>query len=68
MKKKNEEFRNLSREELMQKEKALKEELYKLNLQRYTTQPEKPHMFSLLRKDIARVKTLLNEKKSSGKE
>jgi large subunit ribosomal protein L29 len=68
MKNKIDELRNLSREELVQKEKALKEELYKMNLQRYTTQPEKPHMFSLIRRDIARVKTLLNEKKASGKE
>ncbi|MDD5730302.1 MAG: 50S ribosomal protein L29 [Candidatus Omnitrophica bacterium] len=59
---KTKDLRNLSKEELEQKEKTLKEELFKLNIQRYTTQPEKPHMFSLVRKDIARVKTILNEK------
>jgi large subunit ribosomal protein L29 len=63
MNKKSQELKNLSREELVQKEKALKEELYKLNMQRYTASPEKPHMFALIRKDIARVKTLLNDKK-----
>jgi large subunit ribosomal protein L29 len=58
------ELRNLSREELLQKEKALKEELFKLNLQRYGGRVEKPHMFSLIKKDIARIETLLNEKKA----
>jgi large subunit ribosomal protein L29 len=54
------ELRNLSKEELLQKEKALKDELFKLNLQRYGGRVEKPHMFSLIKKDIARINTLLN--------
>ena len=57
------ELRALSREELLVKEKSLKEELSKLNLQRYGGRVEKPHMFSLVKKDIARIKTLLNQKK-----
>ena len=57
------ELRVLSKEELLQKEKGLKEELFKLNLQRYGGRVEKPHMFSLLKRDIARLKTILNEKK-----
>lgn len=62
------ELRNLSKEELVAKEKALKEELFKLNQQRYSGRVEKPHMFSLVKKDIARVNTLLNEgkKKKNG--
>mgnify|MGYP001141022601 CR=1 FL=1 len=56
------ELRNLSKEELLQKEKTLKEELYKLNLQRYSGRVEKPHMFSLIKRDIARIQTILNEK------
>lgn len=58
-----EELRNLSKEELLQKEKTLKEELYKLNQQRYGGRVEKPHMFSMLKRDIARIETMLNEKK-----
>jgi large subunit ribosomal protein L29 len=54
------ELQNLTREELIQKEKALKEELYKLNMQRYAGRVEKPHMFGLIKKDIARIKTILN--------
>lgn len=56
------ELRNLSKEELTQKEKNLKEELFKLNLQRYSGRIEKPHSFSLLKRDIARIQTILNEK------
>jgi len=57
------ELRNLSREELLLKEKSLSEELYKLNMQRYGGRVEKPHMFTLLKRDIRRIKTILNEKK-----
>ena len=64
MKTKTKDFRNLSDEELIQKEKALKEELFKLNIQRYGARVDKPHMFSLVRKDIARINTILNEKKA----
>jgi len=55
------ELRNLSQEELLQKEKALKAELSKLNMQRYSGRVEKPHMFPYVKKDIARIHTLLRE-------
>ncbi|MBU1727359.1 MAG: 50S ribosomal protein L29 [Candidatus Omnitrophica bacterium] len=58
---KTQELKNLSREELMQKERSLKEELFKLNQQRYSGRVEKPHMFSLIKRDIARIKTILNQ-------
>jgi large subunit ribosomal protein L29 len=57
------ELRNLSKEELAQKQKELKEQLYKLNLQRHTGRVEKPHLFSSVKRDIARVETLLSAKK-----
>ena len=60
---KTKELRNLSKEELLQKEKSIKEELFKLNMQRYSGRVDKPHMFSLLKRDIARIETILNEKK-----
>jgi len=56
------ELRNLSLDELLQKERSLKEELFKLNTQRYGDRVEKPHMFSLIKRDIARIQTILNEK------
>ncbi len=61
---KTQELRNLSREELLQKEKAIKEELFKLNMQRYGGRVDKPHMFFLLKRDIARIKTILTEKQN----
>jgi large subunit ribosomal protein L29 len=56
-------LRNLSPEELIAKEKSLREELFKLNQQRYAGRVEKPHLFSAIRRDIARIKTLLSTKK-----
>jgi ribosomal protein L29 len=53
----------MSKDELAAKEKSLNDELAKLNLQRYTGSVEKPHKFVLIRKDIARIRTILNEKK-----
>ena len=55
-------LRNLSKEELLQKEKGLKDELARLNQQRYGGRVDKPHQFSLVKKDIARIKTILHEK------
>ncbi len=60
---KTEELKNLSKEELQEKEKNLYGELSKLNVQRYTGNVEKPHKFGLIKKDIARIKTILNQKK-----
>jgi large subunit ribosomal protein L29 len=54
---------SLTVDELLAKQKALKEELFKLNLERYSGRVEKPHMFSLLKRDLARLATVLNTKK-----
>jgi large subunit ribosomal protein L29 len=66
MKVKIKDLRELSVEDLNQKEKAFKEELFNLNYQRRFGRVEKPHRFRTLKKDIARIKTLLKEK-ASGK-
>jgi large subunit ribosomal protein L29 len=58
-----EEIRGLSQEELIAKEKSLKEELFKLNQARYSGRVDKPHRFGLLKRDIARIQTILKEKK-----
>jgi large subunit ribosomal protein L29 len=60
---KPQELRNLSEGELLEKEKSLYAELAKLNTQRYTGTVEKPHKFALVKRDIARIRTILNEKK-----
>jgi len=56
------ELKNLSKEELIQKEKQLKEQIFELNFQRQMGRVEKPAMFKTLRKTIAQVMTILNEK------
>jgi large subunit ribosomal protein L29 len=60
---KPQELRNLEKHELLEKEKSLYAELSKLNVQRYTGNVEKPHKFALIKRDIARIRTILNEKK-----
>ncbi len=57
------ELRAMSVEELQEKERALKEEWYHLNEQRYSGRVEKPSRFSAVKKDIARIQTILNERK-----
>ncbi|MFH0856242.1 MAG: 50S ribosomal protein L29 [Candidatus Omnitrophota bacterium] len=54
---------NLSKGELLDKEKSLKEELFKLNAQRYSGRVEKPHLFSLVKRGIAALETILSSKK-----
>lgn len=60
------EIEALSEAELLEKEKKLKEQLYNFNYQRYSGRVEKPHMFTLLRKDVARIKTALSQLKGRG--
>ena len=52
-------LRALSASELTAKEKSIREELFKINQQRYSGRVEKPHMFSALRRDLARIETLM---------
>jgi large subunit ribosomal protein L29 len=55
------ELRNLNKEDLMQKLKALNEELLQLNYQKRIGSLNKPHRFSMIRRDAARIKTVLRE-------
>ena len=59
-----EELRKMSAEELNAKLKDLKEELFNLRFQHAINQLENPHKIADVKKDIARVKTVLNEKKA----
>lgn len=60
------ELRDLSFEDLRQKEKTLKKELFGLNFQRKHTRVEKPGRFQAIRHTIAQIKTILNERKNDG--
>ena len=56
------ELRNMSSEELQAKLKELKEELFNLRFQNAINQLENTHRIVDVKKDIARVMTILNEK------
>ena len=62
------ELRALSDEELTKKIKESKKELFDLRLKISTGTLEKPSNVEELRKDIARMKTILNERKDNGGE
>lgn len=60
------EIRDLSPEELKQKERNLVDELFKLRFRHSTGQIESTAMLKALRRDIARIKTILREKDLRG--
>ena len=55
-------IRDLSTQELETKIKDLKEELFNLRFQNATNQLDNPMRIASVKKDIARVKTVLKEK------
>ena len=61
MKMKSNEFRKLSATELEAKLVELKKDLFNLRLQHATNQLENPLRIAEVKKDIARVKTVLRE-------
>lgn len=62
------ELRELNTDELLQKEKDLKEEFFNLRFQRATGQLENVMRLFQVKRDIARVKTILREKRGQGQE
>lgn len=59
-------IRGLTREELAQKERDLKKELFHLRVQNATGRVESPARFQTVRRDIARVKTVARETERAG--
>jgi large subunit ribosomal protein L29 len=62
------ELRELGIDELFQKERDLKEELFNLRFQRATGQLENPMRLTQVKRDIARVKTMLREREGKDKD
>ena len=60
-------LRDLSVDELKGKEKDIREELFNLRFQHATGQLENTARIPQLRKDLARIKTLLREKEQEQK-
>lgn len=56
------ELRNKTAAELQQQLLELRKELFNLRVQAATTQAVKPHAAGKSRREIARIKTVLNEK------
>ena len=59
------EAKDLSIDELEKKIRDVSEELMQLRVRKQTGQVEAPHQLNLLRKDIARMNTILAEKKQA---
>jgi large subunit ribosomal protein L29 len=62
------ELQELSIDELQQKEKDLKEELFNLRFQRGTGQLDNLMRLTHVKRDIARVKTVLRERREKGEQ
>jgi len=61
------ELRDMDTEELVRKEGELKEQLFKLRFQHELGQLENSAKLNTLRKDIARIATILNEMRMKAK-
>jgi len=61
------EIRALSQEERLQKVDELKQQLFNLRFQHATGQLENPQKLKQTRRDIARMKTIINQEARKGK-
>ena len=59
------ELRDLTMDELINKEAELSAELFNLRFQLATNQLENPMRLPLTRKDLARIKTVIEEKRQA---
>jgi len=63
---KTKEIRDLSVDELRQKERDLVDELFRLKVRRATGQLDSSAVMKSVKKDIARIKTVLKEREIRG--
>ena len=61
------EFLEMSDDDLRTKEKNLRKEIFELNYLKRTGRVDKPSRFKIIRRDIARILTILNERARDGK-
>jgi large subunit ribosomal protein L29 len=61
------EIRNLTDSDIITKMAELDEELFNLRFQKSIGQAKDPNRFNALKKDVARMKTVLNERRLSAK-
>jgi large subunit ribosomal protein L29 len=60
------EFRDMSRDELIQKRSDLREEIFNLKLKKATSRLESPMKLRETKKDLARLETVLRDKELEG--
>ncbi len=60
---KSAELRDLSLTELLEKESELEEEIFRLKIKRFTSQIENKMLFRNRKRVLARVKTIITEKR-----
>jgi large subunit ribosomal protein L29 len=60
------EFRDLHVDELLEREKEMADQLFRLRIQKSMGQLEAAHKLKTVRRDLARVKTVLREKVTVG--
>ena len=61
------EVREMTREELEEKLLSLKKDLFMLRMQHATNQLDNPMKINTIKKDIARVKTIMKQKENGPK-
>ena len=59
------EFRDLAVDELQQRAKDMDDQLFRLRIQKSMGQLEAAHKLKALRRDLARIKTVLREKQTA---
>ena len=59
-------LREKTLDELKTQEQTLREQIFKLRFQKATGQAENPQSIALVRKELARVLTVLTEKQAAG--
>ena len=65
---KTSDIRNMTVEDINKKIVEIKTELFELRMKQATGTLDKPHKINALRKDVARLKTILTEKMNDGSE
>jgi len=59
------ELKELTAKELVARKRELREEAFNLRIQQKSGQLEKPHMLRALRRNIARIETVLTQKSAA---
>jgi large subunit ribosomal protein L29 len=62
-----EEIRNLTQDELVARKRELRQESFHLRLQQQSGQLEKPSQIRAIRREVARVETVLTQKRAAAK-